>query len=147
MTLAQEVASTRFDRSGWRRLLPHAAVLAGVGAATTYVWAVDPHQPGHYPVCLTYALTGVYCPGCGMLRATHDLVHLDLSGALSMNPLSVPLYLAVGVLFALWVRGSWTGRGLPSWDPPRWFPALLVVLFVGYTVARNVPGWTWLAPA
>ena len=25
-------------------------------------------RPGHYPLCPTYALVGIYCPGCGMLQ-------------------------------------------------------------------------------
>ncbi|MBM6401489.1 DUF2752 domain-containing protein [Phycicoccus sonneratiae] len=147
MTLAQrQAASTRSATTRWRRLLPHATVAAGVLAATSYVWAVDPNRPGHYPVCPTYALAGIYCPGCGMLRATHDLTHLDVAGAMQRNPLAVPLYLGVVVLFGLWVRAAWRGEQL-RWDPPRWMPALLGVSFVVLTVARNVPGWTWLSPA
>lgn len=145
-TRVQEVATDRGSGPGWRRLLPHAAVAAGVAAATTYVWAVDPNEPGHYPVCPTYALSGIYCPGCGMLRATHDLAHLDLQGSLSRNPLLVPLLVGVVALFVVWVRASWRGRTL-RWDPPRWMPAVLAVAFVVFTVARNVPGWTWLSPA
>lgn len=146
MTLAQQAAPPGPRRDRWRRLLPHAVVAAGAVAATTYVWAVDPNRPGHYPVCPTYALTGIYCPGCGMLRATHDLVHLDLAGAMQRNPLTLPLELGLVVLFAVWVRASWRGRAL-HWSPPRWLPAVLAVSFVALTVARNVPGWTWLSPA
>jgi hypothetical protein len=146
VTLAQQAAPTRPSGARWRRLLPHAAVAAGVVAATSYVWAVDPNEPGHYPLCPTYAIAGIYCPGCGMLRATHDLVHLDLAGAVQRNPLALPLYLGVVVLFAAWVRASWRGRPL-RWDPAPWMPALLAVSFVALTVARNVPGWTWLSPA
>lgn len=143
---AQETVVTRVPHPRWRRLLPHAAVAVGVSAATAYVWAVDPNQPGHYPVCPTYALAGVYCPGCGMLRATHDLLHLDLAGSVSRNPVAIPLFIGVVALYALWVRASWRGRTL-RWEPPRWLPAVLAVTFVAFTVARNVPGWTWLSPA
>jgi hypothetical protein len=145
-TRVQEVATTRGTVPGWRRLLPHAAVASGVVAATAYVWAVDPNQAGHYPVCPTYALSGVYCPGCGMLRATHDLAHLDLAGAVSRNPLVVPIFLGAVALYVVWVRATWRGRTL-RWDPPRWLPALLAVSVVAFTVARNVPGFTWLSPA
>ncbi|WP_299444614.1 DUF2752 domain-containing protein [uncultured Phycicoccus sp.] len=146
MTTVQQAAPTRLDTPGWRRLLPHAGVAAGVAAATTYVWAVDPNQPGHYPLCPTFALAGIYCPGCGMLRATHDLTHLDVAGAVAMNPLALPLYAGVFVLFLVWVRATWQRRQL-RWDPPTWMPAALAVAFVAFTVARNIPGWTWLAPA
>jgi Protein of unknown function (DUF2752) len=141
-----KVAATRGSGSGWRRLLPHAAVLGAVAAATAYVWAVDPHEPGHYPVCPTYALSGIYCPGCGMLRATHALLHLDLAGSVSRNPLAIPLFVGVVALYVVWVRASWRGRSL-GWDPPRWLPVALAVAFVAFTAARNVPGFTWLSPA
>ncbi len=110
VTTTRQAAPTRSEVTGWRRLLPHAGVAALVAAATSYVWAVDPNHPGHYPLCPTLALAGIYCPGCGMLRATHDLAHLDLAGALARNPLAVPLYVGLVVLFVAWVRATWRGR-------------------------------------
>ena len=129
-----------------RRLAHPGAVVAAAAAATAYVAAVDPNRPGHYPLCPTYALVGIYCPGCGMLRATHDLAHLDVAGAFARNPLAVPVYLGLALLFTRWVLARWRGEQL-RWDPHRWLPAALGVAFVAYTVARNVPGWTWLSPA
>lgn len=146
MTLLHEAAPTTTSGSRWRRLVRPALVAGGVTAATGYVSAVDPNQPGHYPVCPTYALAGIYCPGCGMLRATHDLTHLDLAGAMARNPLAPFLLAALVLLFVVWARARWRGRPL-TWDPPRWMPWVLAAGFVAYTVARNVPGWTWVSPA
>lgn len=145
MTLVRETARPGPTRDRARRL-----ALPGVGAAaaalgTVYVAAVDPNQPGHYPLCPTYALAGIYCPGCGMLRATHELAHLDLVGAFARNPLALPLYVGLALLFARWVLARWRGEQL-RWDPPTWLPAVLGVGFVLYTVARNIPGWAWLSP-
>ena len=148
MTVSQDHQAARTDptRGRARRLVLPGAVAAAVAAGTVYVAAVDPNQPGHYPLCPTYALAGVYCPGCGMLRATHDLAHLDLVGAFARNPLALPIYLGVAWLFVRWVVARWRGEQL-RWDPPTWLPAVLAVGFVAYTVARNIPGWTWLSPA
>ena len=146
MTLVREAARTGPVRGRARRLVRPGLVAAAVAAGTAYVWAVDPNQPGHYPLCPTYAIAGIYCPGCGMLRATHDLAHLDVAGAFARNPLALPIYLGLVLLFARWVVARWRGEQL-RWDPPRWMPAALAVAFVAYTVARNVPGWTWLSPA
>ena len=146
MTLMHEAAHPGPTRDRARRLaLPGAmAVMAALG--TAYVAAVDPNQEGHYPLCPTYALAGVYCPGCGMLRATHDLAHLDLAGAFARNPLAVPIYLGIAWLFVRWVVARWRGEQL-RWDPPTWLPAVLAFAFIAFTVARNLPGWTWLSPA
>ena len=146
MTLVHDAARTDPTRGRARRFVRPAAVAAVAAAGTVLVAAVDPNQPGHYPVCPTFALTGIYCPGCGMLRATHDLAHLDLAGAFARNPLALPLYLGLALLFVRWVLARWRGEPL-RWDPPRWMPAALAVAFVAYTVARNIPGWAWLSPA
>ncbi|MDF3044525.1 MAG: hypothetical protein K0R30_753 [Ornithinibacter sp.] len=146
MTQLHEAVHTDRVTGRWHRLVRPAAVGAAVAAGTAYVAAVDPNEPGHYPLCPTYALAGIYCPGCGMLRATHDLVHLDLAGALARNPLVLPIYAALLVLFVVWLRAAWTGRPL-SWDPPTWMPWVLAGVFVAVLVVRNVPGWTWASPA
>ena len=51
-----------------------------------------------FSVCLFKAFTGLPCPTCGSTRAVGRLVHLDLVGALVMNPLTT---LAAFVL-AIW---------------------------------------------
>ena len=97
-----------------RRRVPREAVAplavgALVAAATAYVGAVDPNRPGHYVTCPLLALTGLACPGCGGLRATHDLVHLDLAAAWSMNPLWVVVAPLLVVLWGLWLVRAWRG--------------------------------------
>ena len=67
------------------------------------------------------ALAGIYCPGCGMLRATHDLAHGDVMGALQRNPLAPLVLAALVAIYAVWVVSRWTGRpvALDPWalDP------------------------------
>ena len=146
ITLQREAASAVESAPRWRRLVLPLAVGATTLAATAYVASVDPNRPGHYPLCPTFALAGIYCPGCGMLRATHDLANGDFAGALARNP-AAPLILGViVVLWVLWVVSRWTGRSV-RWTPAPWAPAVLAVGFVLFTIARNVPGWDWLSPA
>lgn len=105
----------------------------------------DPHIPGSYGLCPIRAVTGRFCPGCGALRAIHDLLHLDFSGAMAMNPLMV---FAVPVLVALWVWWLWrTWQGRPVTTMSVGGAALLGVVLVGFAVARNIPTlMPWLAP-
>ena len=121
-------------------------VLLAAAATTTLVAAVDPNEPGHYPTCPFLAVTGYYCPGCGSLRALHDLAHGDLNAALARNPLMV---LAAGGLllaFVVWTRRTWLGRPRTWVAPARTLYGLLA-LVLAFWVLRNVPGWTWLSPA
>lgn len=121
-------------------------VAGGAAVAALGLVLVDPHEPGSWGACPLYALTGLYCAGCGGLRATHDLLVGDLAGAWAMNPLWV---LLVPVLVALWLR--WTARALRTGRraaAPRAGVALAAAaVVVLYSLARNVPAWAGvLAP-
>ncbi|PZH00635.1 hypothetical protein C1I97_23070 [Streptomyces sp. NTH33] len=127
------------------RLAVPAGVLTAVAGAFVYVGAVDPNEPGHYPVCPLLRYAGVYCPGCGGLRSAHALVHGDVPAALQNNALAVTGFLAFAVLWTLWaVRAA---RGRPSRIAPGpvhlWS---LGVLLVAFTVVRNLPFGGWLHP-
>jgi hypothetical protein len=127
------------------RLAVPAGVLAAVAGAFAYVGAVDPNQPGHYPVCPLLRLTGVYCPGCGGLRSAHAFVHGDLPAALQANALAVAGYLGFALLWTGWaVRAA---RGQPSRFSPGpvhlWTLGTLLLVF---TVVRNLPFGGWLHP-
>ena len=134
-----------------RRRARTAALLGGgLVASAAGVWLLrsfDPTAPGSpFPPCLFQSVTGWYCPGCGITRCLHALVHGDLAQAVAMNPLLV-LLLALTPVFAAWHLG-WK----PAWLRPVakvlstatfWISLLLV-----YWVARNLPWapFAWLAP-
>lgn len=127
------------------RLRAPALLGAATAALAVRVWAVDPNIPGHYPLCPTFALTGIYCPGCGTLRAAHALLHGDLVGSFSKNLLFPPLAVLAVVLFARWVLARWRGQEL-RWTPARWLPWVLLAGVTVFTVARNLPAFGFLAP-
>jgi hypothetical protein len=93
-----------------RRVLVPVGVLVGSAAALGYVWAVDPNEPGHYPLCPTKFFLGIDCPGCGIMRGTHDLVHGNVAGALDHNVLLAVLAPMAVVAWVVWALRSWTGR-------------------------------------
>jgi hypothetical protein len=93
-----------------RRLVAPMATLAGTALALGYLAAVDPNQPGHYPLCPTRAIFGVDCPGCGLMRSTHDLVTGNVAGALDHNVLVVVLVPVAIVLWIRWFLQSWRGQ-------------------------------------
>ncbi len=96
-------------RSRGRRLLPPVLAAAATVGALGYLFAVDPNEPGHYPLCPTKAFLGIDCPGCGCMRGLHSLAHGDIAGAADHNIL---LLLAVPFVIVLWVRWlmrAWRG--------------------------------------
>ena len=108
----------------------------------------DPRQAS-FPVCPFYALTGLYCPGCGTLRCLHALLHADLRSALDHNVLTV---LFVPLLVIAWLsagRAGLEGRHPPrTWNPPRWMGWASATAFALFWILRNIPmePFSWLAP-
>ncbi|MEU3022877.1 DUF2752 domain-containing protein [Nocardiopsis alba] len=120
-----------------------AAGLVGVVLLHT----VDPNQPGFYPVCPWLALTGTFCPGCGTTRALAALTHLDVLGALSMNPLLVAFLPFALYSYLTWLRNSlWPHRRRPRTLVPAWALWSILVGIVAFWVLRNLPWFSFLAP-
>ena len=114
-------------------------------AAFAYVGAVDPNEPGHYPVCPLLRFTGIYCPGCGGLRSAHAFVHGDLAAALRTTPsLSPAIWSSPCCGPSGWSARCAAGR-CASTSPPVHLWALGTLLLV-FTVVRNLPFGGWLHP-
>lgn len=60
---------------------------AGFCAVLAVVYRFPPAEHSFYPRCPFFALTHLLCPGCGGTRALHELLHLNLAGALHYNAL------------------------------------------------------------
>ncbi|WP_406156494.1 DUF2752 domain-containing protein [Streptomyces sp. NBC_00882] len=120
-------------------------ILAAVAGAFAYVGTVDPNQPGHYPVCPLYLITGLYCPGCGGLRSAHAFIHGDFLAAFQDNAMAVVGYLGFAVLWTVWVVRTARGRPLRLGLGPVHLWTLGTLLLV-FTVVRNLPFGGWLHP-
>ena len=95
------------------------------------------------PVCPFHIATGLWCPGCGLTRASVKLVQLDFAGALRMN-----IFAPVFVAMFLWATAAYVfspkiprPTSMPSWV---WRSVLVAALLFG--VVRNLPGLRWLHP-
>lgn len=119
---------------------PSVAAPLGVAAVTLVATAVvalhSPYQEGSYGFCPVLALTGWVCPTCGGLRAAHDLAHLDVAAAWSMNPAVVFGLPILAVLWGAWLLRSARGERLRV---PGWAAWWALAAFVVFGVARNTP--------
>jgi len=113
-----------------------AVVVVAALAGTAYIATHNPHQSGGTYVCPLFALTGLYCPGCGGTRAVYDLAHGDIASAIAMNPLFT---LAVPILGVLWTRWVLRLRGfvLREWPFPTWAGIALPAVIVAFFALRN----------
>ncbi|MFB6616562.1 DUF2752 domain-containing protein [Streptomyces sp. NPDC056367] len=129
-----------------RRLAVPAVTLAGAVAAFAYVGAVDPNEPGHYPVCPLFRLTGILCPGCGGLRSAHAFAHGDLPTAFGANALAVVGYFVFAGFTALWLVRAYRGGPVPriTLKPLQWWGLGAAALV--FAVVRNLSFGSALAP-
>ncbi|MSQ25778.1 MAG: DUF2752 domain-containing protein [Dehalococcoidia bacterium] len=125
------------------------ALALGLGAASyALIYPADPTTSGTLLKCPFHAITGYYCPGCGTLRALHDLSHGHLLAALRHNVLiacAVP-YLGYAVISGAAFNQR---RGLLPWPE---LPSRLTWILLGFAIffgfARNISSWPFnmLAP-
>jgi hypothetical protein len=123
-------------------------LLAGaVLAASVLLHVRDPHVSGSWGFCPWLLLTGTYCPGCGGLRAVHDLTHLDLRAAASSNLLVVAGLPLAAVWWGRTVADRWRGVVRAGDGRRRLLLATLVLSLAGcFAVLRNTGAGAWLAP-
>ena len=116
-------------------------------AAGLVLFCFDPRQYHFYPVCFFHQTTGLLCPGCGALRASHQLLHGHLAAAFRFNPVlvvSLPILVWLGTSYGLQKRGNQaTSLNVRSF----WLWLILVAMLV-VSVLRNLPGapFTMLRP-
>lgn len=104
----------------------------------------NPAEHAFYPQCYFHHVTGWQCPGCGGLRAMHQLLHGHVLAALQLNAFAVlALPLCGGLLVREFLaRRGGRGRWFVS---PRWIWCGLAILMV-FAVLRNLPAFAFLSP-
>ncbi|MBR7095553.1 MAG: DUF2752 domain-containing protein [Clostridia bacterium] len=80
---------------------------------------------------------GLYCPTCGLTRASHALLALDIRAALRYNPLIFPL-LAVIAYYEWYAALAAVRRREPLLGgASRWPVTLLLIAFGVFFLVRN----------
>ena len=131
-----------------------AFLIVGFALATflAILFLFDPARHAFYPRCQFHAMTGLYCPGCGSLRAAHQLLHGHIGAALRFNALlvmAVPVGAGIFVsrIFRIWVGKNSDARQLTgvAADGDVRAPVIPIWLWAGFGslivfgVLRNLP--------
>ena len=122
----------------WGLPAPIVVALLAVIGCTAILFFFNPSQYGFYPVCVFHKSTGLLCPGCGSLRALHQLLHGNLVGAIHFNAL-----LVAAIPLAAWfcIRAGLrklTGQPAGILIRPAWLWCGLAVMVV-FGIVRNLP--------
>lgn len=112
---------------------------AGLLGCCALLFYFNPAQHSFYPRCAFFQMTGWQCPGCGGLRAAHQLLQGHVGEAFRLNALAVlGMPLAAWWLWRNWARGGARVR-------VRWVWLFLAGLLL-FGVMRNLPWFGWLSP-
>ena len=133
-TSAAQYAPTR------RRALWFLAAALLTGAAV-FLYTVDPAQSRLAPRCVFRLATGWSCPGCGLQRAAHALLHGRWAEAAGYNPfllISLP-YLAALLAAELMPQGARREKWRAVLEG-RTAVLLYLTLYTIWGVARNLLG-------
>ena len=119
----------------------------GILTAGLILFLFNPAQSGFYPFCVFYKTTGLLCPGCGSLRAMHQLLHGHFVAALHFNAfviLSLPFFAYIAARLAL---AKLNDRPANIIIPPAWLWCGMALL-LAFAILRNLPfaHVIWLAP-
>ena len=129
------------------RPVPFLLSLIVVGCGAIVLFLFNPAQHGFYPFCFFYQFTGLLCPGCGSLRAVHQLLHGNFAAALRFNALLVGSLPVAGFFFGRFVVRKLKSQPAPAVFPSAWVWGVLTVMMV-FGILRNLPfaRSAWLAP-
>lgn len=147
------VASSQTDRPplisqpilGPRRWLWFLSAVIFAGLVILYFF--NPVAYSFYPSCQFYQLTHLHCPGCGSLRALHQLTHGHIGAAFLSNPLLIASLPAL----TIWGIREWCGATHPSVGRFLIRPAAIWIglgVIIAFGILRNLPGpaFSWMAP-
>ena len=111
---------------------------------TVFILAAAFYRPEPPSVCFSRTVSGVSCPGCGLVRSVTSLARGGVSDSVRYH-LFGPLVLVAGiVLWGISLYGLVRRRSYRLPDSPQFHSvlAISVVLFLGYWVARLGTGST-----
>lgn len=144
--MSQTLVETAPPLARWHRVATPLVTIGALGLATLALHIRDPHQQNAWGVCPS-ALVGLSCPGCGGLRAVNDLTNGHVLEAASSNLALVVAMPFLVLALAVWTHDRWRGvhRRLPTtFTRPAGY--VVITLLAAFTVLRNLPVGSWLAP-
>jgi hypothetical protein len=98
------------------------------------LYTFPPTAYGFYPKCIFFSLTGLLCPGCGMTRASHHLLHGRIEEAFRLNPMIFVL-----IALVLWSLPSFLRGTYPEYLKRPGFAWGAFFVLAGFWVVRNTP--------
>ena len=109
---------------------------------------INPSDVDFLPKCPLYVTTGIYCPGCGSQRATHQLLNFNILGVIQQNVLFLFAIILIGYHSIVVGLNHFLNKKIYNYIyHPKLPIAILLFIFV-FWIVRNIPKYPFnlLAP-
>lgn len=108
----------------------------------------DPAESQIFPPCPFHKITHLYCPGCGSLRACHQILHGNFLQAFRFNPLMIFFAIGIGFYLTAVCISPKTTRYFNNFSTKIRLPLTVLIIIVSYWFLRNLPMYpfTMLSP-
>lgn len=94
--------------------------------------------------CKFHAITGLYCPGCGLTRMIINLLKGNIAGAFSNNPLL--FIMTPFIIIYLVINGYLYIKNGTILKIPKTTCYILLIITIAFGILRNLPQFAILAP-
>lgn len=109
------------------------AIISGVLYLKVFIPVTGIHIP-----CIFRQITGLYCPGCGMTRASLALLNGDIYQSFRSNIL-IFIIVPLLIIFYLLEKND-------KLKESRFLMGFMVAITIVFGVLRNFEAFNWLAP-
>ena len=113
--------------------------LSVILVAVLYYFYNPADQSNYFPGCPLKLITGLSCPGCGVQRAFHELLHFNFAKAFTYNPLlisSIPYVMAAIAFRFEPVKHRFPKTGNLLFGPNALLMVLAVIIL--FFILRNI---------
>lgn len=86
--------------------------------------------------CIFNKITGLFCPGCGMTRAVHSMMHFEIGQALRYNFLIIIIPPFMGIYLFLHYKSADKAAMIITYA--------MLIITISYGVARNLSIFNYL---
>ncbi|MFD0762438.1 DUF2752 domain-containing protein [Lutibacter aestuarii] len=109
---------------------------------------INPNEVNFLPKCPLYATTGIYCPGCGSQRATHQLLNFNFLGVVQQNALYIIGLFIIGYHLIISGVNYFFKKKYYNYIYHSKTPIVLLILIIIFWILRNIPYYPFnlLAP-
>lgn len=113
-------------------------LMLGIALALLYFF-INPSEVDFLPKCPLYATTGIYCPGCGSQRATHQLLNLNFLGVLQQNALYIFGLLITAYHIIIEGINYLFKKKIYNFIYHPKTPIVVLIIIILFWIARNIP--------